>query len=299
MSGGLPCGPPCLPPVAPLYPTRNADFAGRRDSFVNDTSLQLALREIRAVFTSPFSLGAMAGLVILLTLGGPFRTATSLNDWQRLLYWGVSVPLSYGTARALVPIIGAMLGTRIANRWVRMTVLALALSVPVGFVVLAIETIAFGWPDAALAIRVFVNSTAITLVATLLLAWFSQHFRAVSEIEASSAQTSVLAVGHGASIMEKVPLAKRGRLIALTVNDHYVDVVTDKGTSLVLIRLGDAMRLTGGVEGVQIHRSHWVARDAVTRSFREGDRLMVELSDGRVLPVSRSFAPAAREAGLI
>lgn len=266
---------------------------------MNDTSLQLALREIRAVFTSPFSLGVMAGLVILLTLGGPFRTATSLNDWQRLLYWGTLVPLSYGTARALVPIIGAILGTRISNRLVRMTVLALLLSVPVSFVVLAIETIAFGWPDAALAIRVFINSTAITLVATLLLVWFSQRFRAVSEIDALSAPRPVIAAVNGASIMERVPLAKRGRLIALIVNDHYVDVVTDKGTSLVLIRLGDAMRQTGEFEGVQIHRSHWVARDAVTRSFRDGDRLMVELCDGRILPVSRSFAPAARQAGLV
>lgn len=95
-----------------------------------------------------------------------------------------------------------------------------------------------------------------------------------------------------------MPLPQRGKLLALSVADHYVDIVTDRGKALVLMRFADAIRETGGVAGLQIHRSHWVAREAVVRSHRAGGKLLLELSNGLRLPVSRSFLPEVREAGL-
>ena len=99
-------------------------------------------------------------------------------------------------------------------------------------------------------------------------------------------------------ILERVPLPQRGKLLALTVEDHYVDIVTDRGKTLVLMRLADAIREASGVDGLQIHRSHWVARDAVVRSHRAGGRLSLELSNGLTLPVSRGFLPQVKAAGL-
>ena len=66
-----------------------------------------------------------------------------------------------------------------------------------------------------------------------------------------------------------MPLPQRGGLLALSVEDHYVDIVTDKGKTLVLMRLADAMKETGSVAGLQIHRSHWVARGAVIKAHRK------------------------------
>jgi DNA-binding LytR/AlgR family response regulator len=57
-------------------------------------------------------------------------------------------------------------------------------------------------------------------------------------------------------ILNRVPVQRRGRLIALSVSDHYVEVLTDGGRSLVLMRLSDAIAETGPVKGLQIHRSH-------------------------------------------
>jgi len=96
-----------------------------------------------------------------------------------------------------------------------------------------------------------------------------------------------------------VPLRQRSRLIALIVEDHYVDIVTDKGKTLVLMRLADAMREAAPVPGLQIHRSHWVALDAVVRAQRSEGKVMLELSNGMRLPVSRGFLPAAKDAGLV
>ena len=48
---------------------------------------------------------------------------------------------------------------------------------------------------------------------------------------------------------------------------NYVEVWTERGTHLVLMRLSDAIRETAGENGLQIHRSHWVALGAVKRTL--------------------------------
>lgn len=82
------------------------------------------------------------------------------------------------------------------------------------------------------------------------------------------------------------------------MQDHYVDVHTDKGNTLVLMRLADAIAEMEGVSGMQIHRSHWVALDAVAGSLRKDGRLFLRMTDEKLLPVSRSSLDAVRVAGL-
>ncbi|MCW1932118.1 LytTR family DNA-binding domain-containing protein [Pararhodobacter zhoushanensis] len=98
--------------------------------------------------------------------------------------------------------------------------------------------------------------------------------------------------------MARLPLDKRGALISLSVQDHYVEVVTLRGRELLLMRLSDAIAETGGDVGLQVHRSHWVALDQVRAARREGARGVLTLSDGREIPVSRTYAAAAKAAGL-
>ncbi|RYE08124.1 MAG: LytTR family transcriptional regulator [Hyphomicrobiales bacterium] len=71
--------------------------------------------------------------------------------------------------------------------------------------------------------------------------------------------------------------------------------------SLPLVGRGDRRSrwVTGEIEGLQIHRSHWVARDAVVKAVRAEGKLLVELSNGMRLPVSRGFAAKAKAAGLV
>ncbi|MCB1397271.1 MAG: LytTR family transcriptional regulator, partial [Rhodobacteraceae bacterium] len=85
----------------------------------------------------------------------------------------------------------------------------------------------------------------------------------------------------------------------LSVQDHYVEVVTTRGRELLLMRLSDAIAETEGCAGLQVHRSHWVALDQVQAAHRDGARAVLTLSDGREIPVSRTYVPAAKEAGLL
>jgi DNA-binding LytR/AlgR family response regulator len=64
------------------------------------------------------------------------------------------------------------------------------------------------------------------------------------------------------------------------------------------MRLGDAMQELAG-QGLQVHRSHWVAPEAVRRHRRDKGRDLLVMTDGAEVPVSRSFRAAAQDAGLI
>ena len=67
---------------------------------------------------------------------------------------------------------------------------------------------------------------------------------------------------------------------------------------MILMRFSDAMKETAPVNGLQVHRSHWVAREHVVTAKRAGDRATLTLTNGAEVPVSRSYLPAVRDAGL-
>jgi hypothetical protein len=93
----------------------------------------------------------------------------------------------------------------------------------------------------------------------------------------------------GAAILSRFHIPPGTRLIALSAQEHYTRVVTTTGARLVLLRFSDALRETAPTAGLQVHRSHWVALDAIaafTRNGREGEIL---LSNGETVPVSRSY----------
>ena len=75
-------------------------------------------------------------------------------------------------------------------------------------------------------------------------------------------------------ILERLPADRRGALLHLQMRDHYVEIHTDRGSELVLMRFGDALMELGGTEGMQVHRSHWIARTAPEENYaaRRPDR---------------------------
>jgi len=89
------------------------------------------------------------------------------------------------------------------------------------------------------------------------------------------------------------------KLVRLQSADHYVEVHTETGGKLLLMRLGDAMELLTGSNGQQVHRSHWVNLDEVSGVIKNNRKIWLRMSDGVDVPVSRSYSPALREAGII
>lgn len=96
--------------------------------------------------------------------------------------------------------------------------------------------------------------------------------------------------------LERLPLKLRGAEVwAVEAEDHYLRLHTSKGQDLILMRLSDAVAELEGIEGAQVHRSWWVARDAIADARRGDGRATLTLKDGSRVPVSRTYAAMLRD----
>lgn len=97
-------------------------------------------------------------------------------------------------------------------------------------------------------------------------------------------------------LIARLPSDIRGPVLCLEMQDHYVRVHTGRGAALVLMRLRDAIAETAPVAGRQVHRSWWVADEAVERFERAGRAGSVLLRNGRRVPVSQRYLQDVEQA---
>lgn len=98
-------------------------------------------------------------------------------------------------------------------------------------------------------------------------------------------------------LLDRLPPHLGRNLVALEMEDHYVRAHTRSGSGLILMRMRDAVAELDGLPGAQVHRSWWVARDAVEQVSRDGRNVRLRLVTGIEAPVARGTAGALREAG--
>lgn len=256
---------------------------------MNNTPLQHALRELRRLFTSRQALAILSGVVILLGLSGPFDTATSLRFGPRLAYWAVTAPLTFGAGVFTSALFSEILRARLPA-WGLIASVSAITALAVTAIVVLLNWFAFGTNPVEVA-----NLSGLLLSVLLTAAVISVLVFLFGDM-ANPPQTADHAPP---PLLDRLDFGKRGALISLTVQDHYVEVVTTKGTSLLLMRLADAIRETGDVAGLQVHRSHWVALNQIKDARRTGDRAILCMSDNREIPASRSNIPALKDAGIL
>ncbi|GAB5379321.1 MAG: LytTR family DNA-binding domain-containing protein [Aliiglaciecola sp.] len=97
--------------------------------------------------------------------------------------------------------------------------------------------------------------------------------------------------------MSQLPIEKRGELLCLEMDDHYINVYTDKGHHMVLMRFKDAISVLSNYPGLQTHRSWWVANDAIIKVEKDDRKLKLTLLNGMSVPVSRTYQKQVKEAG--
>lgn len=252
--------------------------------FVSDGKLQVTLREWRHQMARPKRLVALAGIGAILGVAGPFGTEDSLWLGPRLLYWVVIVYTTYATGALVAAVIDPWLAA-----WPRIgQILGFGLinGLAVWAVVMAINLMAFR-PHIDLAAMLDLLGGVMVI---------SVIISAVTSILNTPADPAPAGTP---PILDRLPFEKRGALVALSVEDHYVRVQTVKGEEMILMRLSDAMREVGETAGAQVHRSHWAAFQAVAGARREGERAILTMTTGAEIPVSRANLPKIRAAGLL
>ncbi|HIP24532.1 MAG TPA: LytTR family transcriptional regulator [Rhodobacteraceae bacterium] len=90
------------------------------------------------------------------------------------------------------------------------------------------------------------------------------------------------------TIQMHLPIDKSGPLIALSAQDHYVKISTQKGAHLARISMTDAIDLVPENSGLRVHRSHWIANNAILSLEKHAGRHLVTLSDGTKIPVAKA-----------
>lgn len=101
------------------------------------------------------------------------------------------------------------------------------------------------------------------------------------------------------TFLSRLPVKYRtAELYAVSAEDHYLRIHTSHGEELILMRLADALRELAGADGLQVHRSWWVAKAAVRDTRRQGGKLSLVLPSGKEAPVSRTFQAEVKAAGL-
>jgi hypothetical protein len=266
---------------------------------VNGTSLQFALRELQRAYSSRRGLSVMAVVAGLLGIAGPFGTFT-LRLGARIAYWGSIVFITYGIGLFFGMLVLYYLRPPLRTPPFSICIIGLVASLPIFIAVLALNWLFigrdFGSPGAIVLQWLYCFLAALGVSAVLVMAEKSADAKAAANAPAPAPEP---AAPEPPAILKRLPVVQRGRLYGLSMQDHYVEVATDRGRALVLMRLSDAIAETAPVAGLQIHRSHWVALDAVARSGRSEGRGFVELLDGTRLPISRGYIEAARSAGLL
>lgn len=265
-----------------------------RDKYVSDPLPHSALRQTLTHMRQPVTLISLVGATLILSLTAPFNTASFLPPLPLVLYWAFTSSATYTLGYFLSQLFDPYLPTAHLGQPLRVLILALLLATGITALVMTINVLTFGtlpggWGFVQLSLTIFALSTVVAGLIHIL----AEHLRPVTDADPAAPQIVP------PPLLDRLPLDQRAPLVALSVEDHYVRIRTTMGETMVLLRLGDAIRETHGVDGMQVHRSHWVALEHVTNARREADRAVLTLAHGADIPVSRSYVPAIRAAGLL
>mgnify|MGYP003948953821 CR=1 FL=1 len=241
----------------------------------------MTLREMQATIFAPTRLVIYAAVAVILIVVSPFGTDKILSWPGRIGYWGVST--------LLICFISDIV-TRAASAFFADDKPLYQIAANTVLTCLAVTTVIFlvnmtVWgPDP----KVPGFFDLLLIVAPISLAVSATITFLVRKLRPQPDEKEI-------PFFRRLPHHIGTVLSYLSMQDHYVEVVTSKGKEMLLMRFSDALAELEDYDGLQIHRSHWVAKDAVTGPKRVDGKLFLQMIDEAELPVSRSFQAQVKE----
>jgi hypothetical protein len=239
--------------------------------------------------TDPRPLLIAGALTLGCVVAGPFGTI-DLSLMDRVIYW---VPLNLMALFWSTLCFDLFDRGRITASWpapVRIALGALLFATPFTGVAIGMTVLIFSVTLEALPL--FGSVLLIAVVIRVVVGALSAQKKPTSpDAQDTSRRT--------ARIWKRLPPKLGRELVRLSVQDHYTEVHTTLGTELLLLRFTDALEEVEGIAGYRTHRSHWVATAAISEKRRRDGRLFLLLRDGTEVPVSRTYLPDLKEAGIV
>ncbi len=242
-----------------------------------------------------FAIAFVIGLVMAVI--APLQTHY-ISFWPRLLYWEILM------------LSGAMIGLGVSEAvkywgrlaswpWIEVPVTGVLIALPLTLIVIGASGMFFEISSPG-SIR-FSFNFFVTAVISIAITALNHMLHSKDEVAVAlpHAPLPEAPLAEQSRFAERLPLGLRSQpVLALQAEDHYLRVHLGNGQStLILMRLSDAIAELPADVGAQTHRSWWVAKGAVRSVTKADGRATFTLDHGVEAPVSRSFYKALNDAG--
>ena len=159
----------------------------------------------------------------------------------------------------------------------------MCVGVPVSMIVWSLNKYAFGFDMGSWLVYFkllgycVVISTAISVL----------YFLIANRSFTPKTDGAIIATASRNRFLDRLPRHLGTNLLHIASEDHYVKATTELGSHMVLMRFSDALEELEAMDGIQIHRSHWVTRSGIDTLLREDGKLVVRTINEQTIPVSR------------
>lgn len=240
---------------------------------------------IESVF-SPLTLFVWGACCVLGAVAGPFGTLEAMSWPIRSIFWLVVVSISifvgYGSRAVALVVVGRERPARFDL--VAIGTMTVCLS-PIVWGVGQLVQVFYGAPAPAIqfiVVYVFLMSASVFLVRRLSPGLETQGRSEDVEAEPTPPEPR---------LKRRLSPDIQGSILRLTANGHYIDVVTTSGTQTLRMRFSDAIDEMDPIDGICLHRSHWVTCDAIEGTERQNaHKFYAVLVNGDKIPISRKYS---------
>ena len=243
-------------------------------------------RSAQTSFLRPSWLGfaVLCGLAAFLTFTGVYDAVRGLPFWLGWCYWMLTLVVGCLTGYGVILILSR------ASFIVRYGIAILASTAAVTAVICGLQVMV-GHP-------VPFSFVPILYAQVLVISILVFCIGLISERAKQSPETTMVSRDPVKHFLEHLPMKYREtELYAISSEDHYLRVHTSKGEELILMRLSDAVHDLKDANGLQTHRSWWVAASGVEDVIKDNGQTKLILKSGVEAPVSRTYQAAVKAAG--
>jgi len=240
--------------------------------------------------------GVAVGLGLIFAWLGVYQTS-QFPFAERVIYWTGLMLLGIVAGSLITPLITNRVLPR-AHPGLQVSVASLLISIPVTIGLAVIEAASDGTvapPEWWLQQYLYVLVISMLLTS---LAWVVEVYAKRTAVAQPAPLPGAAPAVAAAAFLDRLPPKFRTAGIhAVSAEDHYLRVHTSAGETMILMRLADAIRELAGIDGLQVHRSWWVARQGLADATRTDGKLLLKLKSGAEAPVSRTYIKAVKDAG--
>ena len=251
-----------------------------------DKRLMIKLPSLKSVLINLF-LGLVIGYL------GPFGSfETTLQS--RLVYWVLVVFSGHFIYFNVIQLVAQFFKSKNVHPVIPFFISSLVSALLFSFVVIYISSFFFDLQfDATQSFKfffpkVFILGTVINIVRIMVNNFYELAHSAPKDVPVTADNL----------FLRRLPKKIGTELICFSMEDHYLHVHTDEGSHMMLLRMKDALVELEEYAGFQVHRSWWVASNAIVDVKREPRKATLIMKNEMAVPVSQKYLPVLKEKGL-